>query len=438
MDLVSCDHRAPWLSSLPTRWSNKPLKYLAAINRMALPESTPQDQTIRYIDISSVNSLGEVVNIEAMPFGNAPSRARRVARHGDTIVSTVRTYLRAVASIPEDDTDLIASTGFAVVTPGPDLHPGFLSHWLRGNLFVDEVCARSVGVSYPATNASEVGCIPVPVPPLPIQRAIADFLDRKTAAIDALIEKKQKLLDLLTEKRAALINQAVTKGLDPNVPMKDSGIPWIGEIPAHWEVKRLKHISPRQTVGVVVNPSSYVEDAGEVPFIYGSEVSEGRIDAADARRISHESNGKLSKSQLRAGDLVCVRVGDPGVTAVVPPELDGMNCGSIMIVRQAPTFDSDWLCYAMNSKAGRQNVWLVAYGAAQKQYNIGHAVDFVYPVPPLHEQSRIASMLTSAEARFRLVTDILREQQLRLQEYRQALITAAVTGQFEIAQEDAG
>jgi type I restriction enzyme S subunit len=94
------------------------------------------------------------------------------------------------------------------------------------------------------------------------------------------------------------------------------------------------------------------------------------------------ATGSCEKSQLRAGDLVCVRVGDPGVTAVVPPALDGINCASVMIIRQASTFSSEWLCYAMNSQAGRQNIALVAYGAAQKQYNIGHAVDFIYPTPP--------------------------------------------------------
>ena len=324
-----------------------------------------------------------------------------------------------------------ASEHAVVTTPRADVNVGWLYYMLRHmNLNQYSVAAAQPGLAVDRGRE-----LPVLVPDIPTQKAIADFLDRKTAAIDALIEKKQKLLDLLAEKRAALINQAVTKGLDPNVPMKDSGIPWIGQIPAHWEVKRLKRISPRQTVGVVVNPSSYLDDSGEVPFIYGSEVSEGRIDADHARRISHYSNAKLRKSQLRAGDLVCVRVGDPGVTAVVPPELDGMNCGSIMIVRQAETFDSHWLCYVMNSNVGRQNVWLVAYGAAQKQYNIGHAVYFVYPVPPTMEQAEIATWLRSNTNEFARTITNLESSVARLQEYRQSLITAAVTGQIDVSSE---
>lgn len=121
--------------------------------------------------------------------------------------------------IPLDDADLVASTGFAVVSSLPGRYDSlYLSYWLRGSHFVDKICARSVGVSYPATNASEVGAIPAPVPPMAAQEAIATFLCHKTKTIDALIEKKQKLLELLTEKRSALISQAVTKGLDPVPP----------------------------------------------------------------------------------------------------------------------------------------------------------------------------------------------------------------------------
>ena len=213
--LVSGDHNAPWMSEIKGDWSKLALKYSAKINARTLPEDTDPGREIRYIDISAVSSTGHIENIESMQFGNAPSRARRVVRHGDTVVSTVRTYLRAVAPVPEDDVDLIASTGFAIVSPNQDsFHSGFLAYWLRSNPFVDEVCARSVGVSYPATNASEVGAIPAPVPPLPTQQAIADYLDEKTAAIDALIEKTRKLLDLLAEERAALITAAVTGQLD--------------------------------------------------------------------------------------------------------------------------------------------------------------------------------------------------------------------------------
>lgn len=283
----------------------------------------------------------------------------------------------------------------------------------------------------------ELDSIQVPVPPKPVQQAIADFLDKKTAAIDTLIAKKERFIKLLQEKRQALITQAVTKGLDPNVPMKDSGIEWLGEIPAHWELKRLKHISPHQSVGVVVNPSTYVDPEGVVPFFYGADVSEFRLDAEGARRITETSNRVLAKSRLRAGDLVTVRVGEPGITAVVPREFDGSNCASVMFIRQARSFHSSWLAYAMNSRIGRFQVEQVQYGAAQKQFNIAHAVNWLFPVPPLPEQAALAVELDQLRSQLNSLCGAVASHIEKLREYRQALISAAVTGKIDVTKERA-
>jgi type I restriction enzyme S subunit len=227
---------------------------------------------------------------------------------------------------------------------------------------------------------------------------IAAFLDRKTAQIDALVGKKQRLIGRLQEKRQALISHTVTKGLNPHAPMKDSGIEWLGEIPQHWEVKRLKHISPRIGVGLVINPSTYTTDEG-VPFLFGGDIQPGKILTEKARRMTDENSRKLPQSRLHAGDLVTVRVGYPGVTAVVPPELEGANCASVMVVRGASAFVSQWLCYAINSPLGSDQINVVKYGAAQEQFNIGHAVEFVFPVPPRSQTTLTNSWTESAGSR---------------------------------------
>ncbi len=237
------DSGIEWIGEIPEHWDLKPLKHSVSINRDVLPEATVQDYELQYIDIGNVDINGLMNPPNKMLFKDSPSRARRITRNGDTIVSTVRTYLKAIAFIISDENNLISSTGFAVLTPNGLLHPKYIYYVVSSQKVIDTISSLSVGVSYPAITSSELGCIPIWFPrEVSEQQAIADYLDKKAALIDELIEKKRRQIDLLTEQRQAVINQAVTKGLDPDVEMKDSGIEWLGEIPKHWEVKKGKYL----------------------------------------------------------------------------------------------------------------------------------------------------------------------------------------------------
>src|SRR5437870_4098214 len=208
------DSGLEWLGEIPAQWGMKPLKYLASINDEALGEDTNPNSEMTYVDIGGVDSVNGITEKETFLFGAAPSRARRVVRDGDVIISTVRTYLRAIAAIENPEPRLIVSTGFAVVRPGKTLVSRFAKYALHAPYFVERVVAESVGVSYPAVNESLMSSFAIALPPLNEQRSIAAFLDRETAKIDALVAKKERLIELLQEKRAALIAHAVTKGLN--------------------------------------------------------------------------------------------------------------------------------------------------------------------------------------------------------------------------------
>lgn len=272
----------------------------------------------------------------------------------------------------------------------------------------------------------------VPYPDFSEQSAIATFLDRETAKIDTLISEQEKLITLLAEKRQATISHAVTKGLNPNSPMKDSGVEWLGAVPVHWKMLKLKRISPFITVGIVVNPSEYISEDG-LPFIYGGDISEGKISTENSRRISVESSRRQPKTMLEVGDLLTVRVGAPGITAVVTEECAGGNCASVMLIRRGD-FESGWLCFAMNSRMVRFQVEVVQYGAAQEQFNIGHAINFWIATPPIEEQLEIEVFLKVETARL----EALRSEATRgislLKERRSALISAAVTGKIDVRQ----
>ena len=166
------DPSVEWLGEVPGHWGVSRLKFVASINDDALSEREDPLRPVSYVDISSVDSTPGITQVEEMVFEDAPSRARRLVRDGDTIVSTVRTYLRAIAPISDPPPTMVVSTGFAVIRPR-DLDPGFSAWALRAHGFVEEVVARSVGVSYPAINAPEIGNIPIAVPSVEEQRGIA-------------------------------------------------------------------------------------------------------------------------------------------------------------------------------------------------------------------------------------------------------------------------
>jgi len=234
------DSGVEWLGDVPGHWNISPLKFSASCNDTVLPDSTDGDYEIEYVEISDVNEISGITGSTSYKFADAPSRARRMLQDGDVLVSTVRTYLRAIAPVVAPPENLIASTGFAVVRPRKGILDGaFLGYMLRAEWWISEVIARSVGVSYPAINASDLIGLNVPVPAWHEQTQIARFLDHETARIDALIEEQQRLIELLKEKRQAVISHAVTKGLDPTAPMKESEISYLDKSPIHWRLKRL-------------------------------------------------------------------------------------------------------------------------------------------------------------------------------------------------------
>lgn len=205
------DSGIEWLGQIPEHWEVRRLKFAATCNDETLSEKTDPDYEIEYVDISSVSITDGITKTDRMEFEKAPSRARRKIQDGDSIISTVRTYLKSIASIRQPPENLIASTGFAVVRPMKFIAPSFLSYYVQSQGFVDAVVANSTGVSYPAINPTDLVCLEVVYPEgKDEQQAIADYLDQKTGKIDGLIGKAEEVIQRLEEYRTAVITAAVT------------------------------------------------------------------------------------------------------------------------------------------------------------------------------------------------------------------------------------
>jgi type I restriction enzyme S subunit len=208
------DSGIEWIGEIPEHWILSKIKYVSLINNKTLSESTDDDYEIDYIDISSVTSIGEIDGVQSLNFKDAPSRARRILSKGDTIVSTVRTYLKAIAFIENTQSNLICSTGFAVLTPLSKVVPKYLFYLMRSEKYVNEIVRRSVGVSYPAVNASDIGDLECALPDRDEQMYIVEYLDNCTTQINQLVNNIQAQIQKLKEYRQSLISEAVTGKID--------------------------------------------------------------------------------------------------------------------------------------------------------------------------------------------------------------------------------
>ena len=423
-----------WLGEVPAHWEVQRLKYLATVNDEALPETTAPDLEMTYVDIGNVDSIAGITGTEDLLFEDAPSRARRIVRQGDVIISTVRTYLKAIARIEPTDTNLIVSTGFAVIRP-QELDGGFAAYALSSPYFVDRVVAHSVGVSYPAINASELACLDIAFPPLPEQQAIAAFLDGETARIDALVAKKERLIELLQEKRTALITRAVTRGLDPEAPMQDSGVEWFREITAHWEVKPLKYLLREALQYGANEPSSHI-DPDSPRYIRITDIDEdGMLRDDTFRSLPSEI---AEPYLLSEGDLLFARSGATvGKTFRYRPSW-GIAAYAGYLIRAR--FDDlvvnpAFIDYFTRSQSYAD--WLLSNFIQSTIQNVSaeRYANLAVPKPPLPEQNAITAFLDGETAKLDSLIAKIREAIEHLRELRSALISAAVTGQIDVREE---
>lgn len=203
-----------WLGDVPEHWRVLPLKHWLGMNEAVLSETTDPNFEFQYIDIGSVGTGVLIEKPQKIRFATAPSRARRIVRDGDTIISTVRTYLKAVWFAENTKDNFICSTGFAVLTPRQGTLPKFVSYLTQNNSFIDRITANSVGIAYPAITESRFGSFQVVVPPFSEQAAIVAYLDKATADIDTAIDRARREIELLGEYRTRLIADVVTGKVD--------------------------------------------------------------------------------------------------------------------------------------------------------------------------------------------------------------------------------
>jgi type I restriction enzyme S subunit len=426
------DPGVEWLGKIPAHWDITRIKEQFCIVNGSTPSSsdpsfwdgdivwvTPDD--LGELHVSQLGDSSRKITEEGYK-----SCGTSIVPKGSIVVST-RAPIGYVAIAT---TNLCTNQGCKSLVPKRPLSTGFFYYQLSSAK--NELKSRGEGSTFKEISKDKLGLIILTKPPEPDQHPIAFFLDRETAKIDALVEKKERLIELLQEKRTALITQAVTKGLDPTVPMKDSGVEWLGEIPAHWEVKRLRHVGSA-IIGLTYEPGDVVGPDEGMLVLRASNVCDGHIVLDDNVFVK-----RLVRDCLvtREGDiLICSRSGSRnliGKSAKIDKTVMGLTFGAFMTVFRSVC--NDYLFYAFNSTLFNYQSGAFLTSTIN-QLTLGNLNSFTIPVPPSIEQIEITAFLDCEIAKIDALASRIREVIAHLREYRVALVSAAVTGKIDIRTE---
>jgi type I restriction enzyme S subunit len=426
------DSGVEWLGEIPEHWEVKKFRYCAKIpNGQIDPRKNLYKDMILIAPNHIESGTGRVLYKQTADEQGADS-GKYLFKKGDVLYSKIRPALKKACLALEEG---LCSADMYPLTPQKETLSKFLLFVILSEWFTRFAVLESERVAMPKVNRESLNNCFVVLPPQKEQQAIASFLDRETAKIDALIAKKERLIELLQEKRTAIISHAVTKGLDPTVQMKDSGVEWLEKIPTHWQVKRIRAITESiQTgpFGSQLHSEEYVS-AG-IPVINPSHLKDGRIEPDWDCAVDKPTWQRLSRHELREGDIIFARRGEMGRCALVTAAEAGWLCGtgSLRMRLKLDIAYPQFLNWILSTSGVRDWLLLESVGATMDNLNTTILARVPLSVPPFDEQVAIASYLDRETAKIDALIAKIREGIEKLKEYRTALISSAVTGKIDV------
>ena len=423
------DSGVEWIGEVPEGWSVQRLKRIAKIVNGSTPKSNIAeywDGDIVWVtptDISKVSSLKISTSEKKITHEGLNNCGASIVPQ-DSVILTTRAPIGNVAVA---NTSLCTNQGCKSLVP-----TNVYSPYLFYTLIVSKDVLQSFGsgTTFKELSTDSLSSFIIALPSQHEQKSIATYLDRKTTQIDKLISKKQKLIELLKEERSAIINQAVTKGLNPDASMKDSGIEWLGEIPAHWEVKRLKYIA-RITLGKML---TNVDKGGYHyrPYLRAQNINWEKVNVEDVKKMWF-SKDELHQYRLNKNDLLVSEGGEVGRTSMWDEEIEECYIqNSVHKVTMKSTNDPFFFLYAF-CLFGQKGV----FESVASRISIAHLTkeklkETVFPVPPNDEQERISKFISAETTKVDQTISKIEKQIGLLKEFRTALISEVVTGKIDV------
>jgi len=430
------DSGVEWLAEVPEHWSVAQLKRVVTPTRpitYGIVQAGPHVvDGIPYIRPADMSDEGGVVSVEEL-LRTSPEIAadyrRSAIRTGDLVCSIGPSFGKVMVT-PAHLDGANLTQGTARVAVRPDACARFVFWVLRSTVSVAQWESSVGGATFRALNLGPLTSTAIAIPPIEDQRSIAAFLDRETAKIDSLIAEQQRLIELLKEKRQAVISHAVTRGLEPDAPMKPSGVEWLGDVPAHWEVWKLSHVF--EIIGSGTTPKTDVEDYyldGEIPWVNTGDLRDGILDSCGGRVTTRALAEHTSLRIYPAGSLAVAMYGATigrlailGFRATVNQACCVFGGNSAILVE----FLFYWLLGL------RAQVISLATGGGQPNISQEILRGLRVAAPSTDEQLKIVHRLDTLMRQSRLLVDEAERATTLLQEHRTALISAAVTGKIDV------
>ena len=431
------DSGIAWIGKVPAHWEVKKLKYVCSRSGLygANVAATHYQETgIRFLRTTDITDDGQIKKEGVF----LPEELVRdyILNDGDILLSRSGTVGRSFLYQPKLH-DPCAYAGYLVrFVPNPHTLPKYVFFFTKTHAFERFLRLMAISATIENVNADKYANAHLPAPPLEEQQKIAAFLDKETVQIDALIDEQTRLISLLREKRQAVISNAVTKGLNANTTMKDSGIEWIGKVPAHWEVKKLKFVARVQPSNV--NKKSK-ENEERIRLCNYTDVYYNEEITADLPFMkATASDAQIRKLTLKKGDIIITKdsedPNDIAVPAYVPQDLQGVVCGyHLALLRPKDGTFGGFLKRAMDSQYARSFFATRANGITRYGLGIYAINNFILPIPPTQaEQEEIADYLDRETEQIDALIEECEMAIGLLKERRTALISAAVTGAIDV------
>jgi type I restriction enzyme, S subunit len=425
------DSGVEWLGEIPEHWEVRRLKFVAKFFGGGTPSKENLDFWSGDIPWVSPKDMKAEIIYDAEDHITEYAlehSATRLIQPGAVLIVVRSGILKHSIPVAINVQPVALNQDMKALVVEPFLKAEYLGSLIRGHQHALLMEWRKEGATVESVEFELLANTPCLVPVLSEQHSIATFLDRETAKINTLIAKKERLVELLQEKRAALINQAVTKGLDPTVSMKDSGIEWLGKIPAHWEALQLKR--RWRVIDCKHRTATYTDDG--IPIVSTTEVKPGRLNLENTRLTSEAEFLDLSEGRLpKRGDIIYSRNASVGSAAYVDT-YERFCMGQDVCLITSINQDQLFLSYLLDSSVVRRQLDALMVGSTIQRINVGQIQHFWVNCPPQDEQHAIATFLDHETAKIDALISRIREGIEKLKEYSTALISAAVTGKIDV------